>query len=88
MVGTELVGTSISSSFDPAQLEIAEKLIADDPQVKWFDGRNRGYVRVDATPDELKAQYRAVSTVDEPTADVRTISSWVVQDGKPGPQEA
>jgi alkaline phosphatase D len=86
--GTELVGTSISSGFDPTLAEVAEQLISALPHVRWADTRHRGYVRCDADRDRLLASYQQVPTVLEPDAPVTTGRAWVVEAGVLGPQEA
>jgi hypothetical protein len=40
------------------------------------------------TPGELRADFRFVSTVAQPEADVETGASWVVQAGDPTPRPA
>ena len=84
-VATELVGTSITSSFDPALADIAEQLIGDLPQTEWVNARQRGYVRCDVTADELVAQYRLVDTVRELTSPIATATTWTVEAGNVAP---
>jgi alkaline phosphatase D len=86
--GTELVGTSISSGFDPAFADIAEQLISALPHVRWADTHHRGYVRCDVDRDELRARYQQVQTVLQPNAPVTTGRAWVVEAGVLGPREA
>ena len=83
---TELVGTSISSSFPLA--DAVESLVSQLPNVQYINAHQRGYVVCEVTPDELRAQYRLVSTTDAPQADVETASTWVVADGDPTPRPA
>ena len=85
-VATELVGTSITSSFDPALADVAEQLIGALPQIEWVNARQRGYVRCDVTSSELVAQYRLVDTVREPTSPISTVTSWTVEAGNVAPQ--
>jgi len=87
-VGTELVGTSISSDFPAALAAVAEKLIGELPQVKWVDARHRGYVRCRLTADQLRADYRMVTSTTEPKADITTTRSWVIEAGRRGAREA
>ena len=86
--GTELVGTAISSRFDPDLADIAEQLIETLPHVHWADTRHRGYTRCDVDGQRLVAHYQQVESVLEPTSRVTTGRTWVVEDGVPGPQEA
>ncbi|HEX8805097.1 MAG TPA: alkaline phosphatase D family protein, partial [Acidimicrobiales bacterium] len=83
-VGTELVGTSISSSFDPALADIAEQLIRALPQVHYANVRQRGYVLCDVDEGSLVARFRMASTVAVPDAPVATASTWVVTAGTAG----
>jgi alkaline phosphatase D len=86
--GTELVGTSISSGFDPSLAGVAEQLISALPHVRWADTRHRGYVRCDVDRERLLARYQQVETVLQPDAPVATGRTWAVEAGVLGPQEA
>jgi alkaline phosphatase D len=88
VIGTELVGTSISSDFSEAYLDIAEQAVRQAPWVHFFDARHRGYVSVEATPDALRADYRFVAATDTPESTIETASSWAVEAGNPGAHEA
>ena len=83
-VGTELVGTSISSSFDPGLADVAEELIRGLPHVRYANVRQRGYVRCDVTGDELVARYRFAESVTTPDAPVTTGTTWTITAGRPG----
>lgn len=85
-VATELVGTSISSSFPLP--ELVEPLADTLPNVRYIEARRRGYVVCTVSGDELRAEYRFVSTVDAPDADLETGATWVVRNGDPDPVEA
>ena len=87
-VGAELVGTSISSGGDGADSnERTDDTLARNPHVHFFNGQ-RGYVRCEATPERLVADYRVVPYVTRPGAPVVTRSTFVVEDGRPGLQPA
>ncbi|MGH8881938.1 MAG: alkaline phosphatase, partial [Stackebrandtia sp.] len=45
---------------------------------------SHGYAVATLTADEWRTDFRAVSTVNRPEAQVRTVSSWVVENGEPG----
>ncbi|HEY8546868.1 MAG TPA: alkaline phosphatase D family protein [Acidimicrobiales bacterium] len=83
-IGTELVGTSISSNFDPALVDAAEQLIGDLPHVEWVNARQRGYVACDVSATELVARYRLVDTVAQPTSPIGTATSWRIEAGRIG----
>jgi alkaline phosphatase D len=84
-VGTELVGTSITSGGDgSAQLSEKEKgYLRENPHVRFYNNQ-RGYVLTKFREDELRADYRVVPFVSKPGAPVQTTASFVVEDGKPG----
>jgi alkaline phosphatase D len=91
-VGTEFVGTSISSDFPQQAIAPVTAALADNPHTKFFDGANRGYVRCDLSRRRWLTDFRAVPTVggqvlvaDGP---VTTLASFVVEDGVPGAQRA
>ena len=87
-VGTEFVGTSISSGGDgkptPAYLD---RLKSENPFVK-FHGTERGYVRCELTPQSWRSDYRAVEYVTRPGSPVLTRASFVVEAGQPKLQSA
>jgi alkaline phosphatase D len=83
-IGAEFVGTSITSQGWP--MERFEPLLPDNPHMKLLDSRYRGYVRVEVTPKLLRADLRAMESVQTRDARCNTLASFVVEDGKPGPQ--
>lgn len=85
-VGTEYVGTSISSFGDTAGLTQYGSSVGE-PWQEFFNV-DRGYVRCSLTPEEWQADYRVVSTVEEPSATVDTLASFVTEADNPGAQLA
>jgi alkaline phosphatase D len=85
-VGTELVGGSISSRFDPALADIAEQLIAALPHIRYADTRRRGYMVCDATRAELVTRFQVVDSTATPTEPVYTAGTWTSLAGVPGVQ--
>lgn len=83
-VATELVGTSISSSFPPDLVDLAEQVIGGIPWVRYVNARQRGYVVCDVTPERMEAAYRVVSTVTEPEATMSTATTYAIEAGVPG----
>ena len=69
-IGTELVGTSVTSRFDPALVDAAEAIIRALPYVEYANGRGRGYTIVDLTRERMQATYKVVSTIDSQEATV------------------
>ncbi len=86
-VGTELLGTSISSEGDPFVEQTQFTPPAKNPQLRFFDN-HRGYVRCTLERNRLTADFRAVSTVRKPTATIGTTATFVVDDGRPGARRA
>jgi len=83
-VGTELVGTSISSGGDGSdRRDSTAEMLAENPFVKFFNGQ-RGYVTCELSPDELRADYRVVDYVTQPDSPISTRASFLVENGKPG----
>jgi len=83
-LGTEFVGTSISSEFPPAFIAPIQAARVDNPHTKFFDGQYRGYVRCEVTRERWRSDYRAVTTVLSPAAPAFTLASFEVRDGQPG----
>ena len=78
VIGTELVGTSISSSFPPDLVEPAETVIAGLPWVKYVNARQRGYSVVDLNGERMEATYRVVDDVTDPDSGVSTAFVYTV----------
>ncbi|MGH8910317.1 MAG: alkaline phosphatase D family protein [Egibacteraceae bacterium] len=86
VVASEFVGTSISSSGVPYD-EFAA-FLPDNPHIKFFDSRLRGYVRCTVTPQLLTADLQVLDTVETPGAPARTLATYAVEHNRPGPQPA
>ncbi len=87
-VGTEFVGTSISSDFPAQFIAPVTAALPANPHTKFFDGAFRGYVRCRLTGDRWQSDYRVVSSILDPDAPVSTLAAFVVEDGQPGAQRA
>ena len=85
IVGTEFVGTSISSGGDGVDVRptTSEPWMAANPHVH-FNNSQRGYVRCTVTPERWVADFRVVPYVTRPGAPVATRASFVVEDGRRG----
>jgi alkaline phosphatase D len=86
VVATELVGTSITSSF-PLE-SVVQGAVASQPTIKYFEGTKHGYVRAEVDKEQLRADFRYVSGIGSPTATIETGASFVVEAGHPGAQPA
>jgi alkaline phosphatase D len=81
-VATEFVATSVTSLGVPYETFAA--LLPDNPHVRFFESRQRGYVRCGVTAERWQADLRAVSDVRDRAATARTLASFVVEAGRPG----
>jgi alkaline phosphatase D len=86
-VGTEFVGTSISSGGDGADERPTTKdIYRENPHLKMFNGQ-RGYVLVTLTREQCRADYRIVPYVTKPGAPVQTRAAWMVENNRRGVQK-
>jgi alkaline phosphatase D len=83
-VGTEFVGTSITSRLPASAVQTIKVARAENPHVKYFDGRPRGYVRCNINADRWRSDLRLVGSTGNPQSAVGTLASFVVQNGRPG----
>ena len=86
VVASEFVGTSITSQGWPQ--ERLDASLPDNPHMKLAESRYRGYTRVEVTPGAMRVDLRAMESVQRRDAACSTLASFVVEDGKPGPQRA
>lgn len=88
VVGTEFVGTSISSGGDGVERpKNTAELLSENPFVKFFSAE-RGYVSCEVTPKTWTSRYQAVPFVTKPDAPLITRKTFVVESGRPGAVEA
>jgi len=83
VVASEIVGTSISSQNGRKQEDV-DAIVADNAHVRFGNPTRRGYVRVEVTPQRLRADLRAMRSVTQPRAEADTLASFVVEDGRAG----
>jgi len=88
VVATEFVGTSITSAGDGSDMSATMKAMVSENECVRFANDQRGYVRFDLTPKELRADFRVVEYVSKPGAPIKTRASFVVEDGHPGAKPA
>ncbi|POP71030.1 alkaline phosphatase D family protein [Pseudomonas syringae] len=82
IVATEFVGTSVTSSGPP--FDAFNSILGLNPHVKFFDSRQRGYVTVDLSEQQMQTRFQVVSDVLDPAASVSTLKGFVVEAGKAG----
>lgn len=85
VVASEFVGTSISSGGIP--YDAVAPLLPNNPHIKFFESRLRGYVRCSVEQQRWTTDLRVVDTVKQPGAPIRTLRTYVVENGRPGPQQ-
>ncbi|WP_435102227.1 alkaline phosphatase D family protein [Halarchaeum sp. P4] len=86
-VGTEFIGTSITSSGDGTDMDdFGRRVIRDNENVHYYNNK-RGYVRCTLTPEEWTTEFRTVDYVTKPGAPVRTDATLTVEAGSPGLQQ-
>jgi alkaline phosphatase D len=85
VVATEFVGTSVTAT--PPPEDQMRRYARDNPHIRFFEPKFRGYVSVDLTRARMQTRYRTVSDVTDPQATVSTLKSYVVENGKPGAVE-
>jgi alkaline phosphatase D len=81
-VATEFVGTSVTSLGVPYESFAA--VLPDNPHVRFFESRFRGYVRCEVTPDRWTTDLRVLDDVRDPRARARTLATFLVENGRPG----
>jgi alkaline phosphatase D len=83
-VGTEFLGTSITSGGDGIDLDERGRIwLAENPHVK-FGNVQRGYQRVRVSPDELTVDYQVVPHVTTEGAPISTRASITVEKNRAG----
>ena len=81
-LATEYLGTSISSGGDTTPSTVYGPT-ADNPHLM-FQNNQRGYIQVEVTPDQWRADFRVSDTVLQPDASLYTLATFITDNGKPG----
>ncbi|MDB5440737.1 MAG: alkaline phosphatase [Caulobacteraceae bacterium] len=81
-IATELVGSSITS--DGPSYEDFSAMLPQNPFVRYFESRQRGYVSMEIDSQHARADFRVISDRNDPKASVSTLKSFIIEDGKPG----
>ncbi|WP_156288437.1 alkaline phosphatase D family protein [Oceanobacillus salinisoli] len=84
ILGSEFVGTSISSGGDGSEKrEDTDAILEGNPHIKFFNDY-RGYVRCTITPEKWTADYRVVPYVSQPGASIHTRATLEIKNNQPG----
>jgi len=84
-LGTEFVSTSITSQ--AWAQETINRFLPDNPHVKLAESRSRGYTRAEISARGMQVDLRAMQSVATRESTCSTLSSWLVEDGRPGAQK-
>lgn len=86
-VGTEFIGTSITSSLGESYAEKYKGHLEQNPHVRFFDERTGGYVRVDLTSEEWRTEMKVADSIKDRESPLRTFASFVIENGQPGAKQ-
>ena len=84
VVGTEFVGTSMSSGGNGGNRITEYERAAEQNDFVQYYNSNRGYVSCDITPDTWTTHFRVTPYVDKPGAPLINEASFLLQSGIPG----
>ena len=83
-VGTEFVGTSVSSGGNgQPTTDWGQNTLRNNAHIDFYNGQ-RGYVVASVTPQRWTSTYRVVPQVEEPGGSVETLARFVVESGRAG----
>ncbi|MEC5398668.1 alkaline phosphatase D family protein [Uliginosibacterium sp. H1] len=86
-IAAEFIGTSISSASGQAQARL-DATVRENPHCHFASSEVRGYGLVELTPQRWTTTLRGLDDVSREDSGVRTLASFVVEDGKAGVQRA
>ncbi len=87
-VGSEFVCTSITSGGDGSDTNATvQALLPENPHIKFFNNQ-RGYVRCVLTPTNWQSDFLVMSNVTTQSGTISKRASFVVENGRPGVQQA
>ncbi|MCI0545871.1 MAG: alkaline phosphatase D family protein [Candidatus Rokubacteria bacterium] len=82
VVATEFCGTSLTSVGIP--YERFASYLPDNPHVRFFESRQRGYVRCTVDRGRWRSELRVVKDVRDERSASATLAAFVVESGRPG----
>jgi len=65
-----------------------ESWLSDSPHIKYANPTRRGYPVAELSARRCMVRLRTLDDVTDPQSGIRTLRSYVVEDGKPGAQPA
>ena len=60
------------------------KIVAQNPHVRFFESRKRGYAIADLTPARMETRFQVVTDAADPAAGKETLARFVTESGKAG----
>lgn len=79
LVAAEFVGTSITSN--GPSYEAVQALLPNNPQIRFYDSRPRGYLSLQLRPQQLDVQMQAISDRADPQASISTLKRFTLENG-------
>ncbi|AFZ44148.1 Alkaline phosphatase [Halothece sp. PCC 7418] len=84
IVASEFVTSSISSLGVPYEQFLS--YLSVNPHIKFFESRQRGYVKCTCNQQQWTSELKCVDTVETPQSQINTLASYWVENGKKGTQ--
>ena len=60
------------------------KIVAQNPHVRFFESRQRGYAIADLTPQRMETRFQVVADATDPASPKATLARFVTESGKAG----
>lgn len=81
-VATELIGSSITSH--GPDYDATMKIVRQNPHVRFFESRRRGYAIADLTPERMETRLQIVTDATDPASPKETLARIMIETGKAG----
>jgi alkaline phosphatase D len=85
-VATEFVGTSVTSGGQSQ--DFFSRLLPDNPHIRYFEGRRRGYARCELSRDRWRTEFIGLDDVRNAGSAAAVVAAFEVEPGRPGVQRA
>lgn len=82
VVASEILGTSITSLGPP--YEAIQKVLPENPDIRFFDSRKRGYVIADFTRQAMTAKLMSIADARDAQSEVSLTRTFIVESGRKG----